>query len=63
MSLQPAKRVIEFVRNQFDLRDLHVYGGLMIAAIGGWHISATWTCVVLGLCLAALGVFVPQRGD
>jgi hypothetical protein len=44
-----------------DLRDGHVYGGLALATIGGLQLSIPWTCVLLGLVLAALGVFAPRR--
>jgi len=41
------------------LRDYHVYGGLLLAAVGGWHLSRPWTLVVVGIVLAALGLLTP----
>lgn len=48
-------------RPDIDLRDAHIYGGLAIAAAGGWQISPSCTAVVVGLVLVALGVFAPRR--
>lgn len=39
------------------LRDLHVYGGLVLAAVGGWHLSPPITSITVGLTLAAMGLF------
>lgn len=44
-----------------DLRDLHVYGGLVIAAVGGWQLSPAWTSVAIGVVLAVIGIFAPRR--
>lgn len=44
-----------------DLRDCHIYGGLAIAAAGGWQLSPAWTSVALGLALAVMGIFAPRR--
>jgi hypothetical protein len=41
----------------FDLRDGHVYGGLLVATIGGFAVSWSWTLVALGSILSALGLF------
>jgi hypothetical protein len=49
-------------RPDVDLRDLHVYGGLALAAAGGWQLSVAWTCVIVGLVLAAMGIFAPRKG-
>lgn len=37
------------------LLDLHIYGGLLVAAAGGWHIHRAWTGVSLGLALMLIG--------
>lgn len=37
--------------------DLHIYGGLLLAGVGGWQLSPRWTLVLAGLALAALGVW------
>ena len=42
-----------------DLRDAHIYGGLLIATVGGWHVSWPWTCVALGVVVMVLGIFAP----
>ena len=44
------------------LRDLHVYGGLALVGYGGVQISIPGTCVVLGVALAALGLWLPHTG-
>lgn len=44
-----------------SLRDLHIYGGLGLAAVGGWQFSPAVTAVGLGIVLAILGVFAPRR--
>ena len=49
------------IRIPIDVRDAHVYGGLALAAIGGWQLSASWTCVAVGLALTLFGVFAPRR--
>lgn len=41
------------------IRDGHVYGGLLLAGLGGWQISRPWTCVAIGAIVAALGIFAP----
>jgi len=46
---------------EMDLRDVHVYAGLIIATGGGVFISVAWTLVALGLFLACLGIFLPNR--
>jgi hypothetical protein len=48
------------VKLKVDLRDGHVYGGLLLAMIGGCAISWSWTLVTLGLVVSALGVFAPR---
>lgn len=44
-----------------DVRDVHVYGGLLLAAVGGWHFSPGATLLGVGVVLTALGIFVPRR--
>lgn len=44
-----------------DLRDVHVYGGLIVAGIGGAFVSWPWTLVALGVALGAMGLFLPGR--
>jgi hypothetical protein len=43
------------------LRDAHVYGGLALAAAGGWELSPAWTKLGVGLVLVLFGVFVPRQ--
>ena len=49
------------------LQDGHIYGGLTIAAAGGWQLSPAITAIVFGLTLFALGLFAgsgrPHSGD
>ena len=49
-------------RPDVNTRDLHIYGGLALAALGGWQFSPPATAIVLGLVLAVLGVFAPRKG-
>lgn len=41
----------------FDLRDLHFYGGLALAMIGGWRLSPAWTLITAGITLALVGLW------
>jgi hypothetical protein len=52
---------LRFLARPDVLLDLHVYGGLLVAAWGGWHIHWQWACVSLGLALVALGLWGAQR--
>lgn len=52
---------MKWPRVTIDPRDLHVYGGLVLAAWGGWHLSPPWTCVLVGAVLVSFGVFVPRK--
>lgn len=44
-----------------DVVDLHIYGGLVLALVGGWRVelglAPGWTFVALGSVLTAFGVF------
>lgn len=42
-----------------DMQDVHIYGGLAIAGVGGLYISARWTMVALGVVLVLMGMFAP----
>lgn len=44
-----------------NVRDAHAYGGLALAAWGGWQVSPAWTCIGLGLTLFAMGLFLQRR--
>lgn len=48
-------------RPDISLRDLHIYGGLALAAVGGWQLSPAVTAVALGIIVAALGIFAPRK--
>jgi hypothetical protein len=39
-----------------DTRDVHFYGGLLLAGFGGWRISPAWTLIVLGAVLSRVGL-------
>jgi hypothetical protein len=54
-------RIPRIPRPDVDLRDAHVYGGLVIAAWGGWQLSPSWTAVAVGVALVLFGVFVPRK--
>ena len=49
-------------RPDVNLRDAHIYGGLAIAAWGGWQLAPAWTAVTLGVVLTAMGVFARRKG-
>lgn len=49
-----------WLRSALDLRDLHYYGGLTVAAVGGWQISPAITLVALGAVLALTGIIPPR---
>lgn len=55
------KRLAAFLGRPDILRDLHIYGGLLLAALGGWQISPALTLIALGLALAALGLLAARR--
>jgi hypothetical protein len=40
-----------------DAQDVHIYGGLAIATIGGCYFSVPITMIALGLALVLLGRF------
>lgn len=44
------------VRNNVGARELHVYGGLLVAVCGGWLLSPAITLIALGVVLLVLGV-------
>lgn len=54
----PARFML-WVLEHLDARDWHIYGGLLISAIGGLLISARWTLVIIGAVLTTLGLFGP----
>ena len=47
------------LRELFDLRDAHFYGGLVLAAAGGACLSLPWTLVAVGAVLALYAVLLP----
>lgn len=47
-------------RPDIDLRDMHVYGGLALAAWGGWHLSPAWTAIAIGTVITLMGVFAAR---
>lgn len=48
-------------RPDIDAHDLHAYGGLALAAVGGWQLSPAWTLVAIGVVLFAMGLFLQRR--
>ncbi|KKL87169.1 hypothetical protein LCGC14_1937420, partial [marine sediment metagenome] len=43
-----------------DTQDAHIYGGLLIGALGGWQVSPAWTLIALGVVLLLIGVLAPR---
>jgi hypothetical protein len=41
---------------EFDLRDAHFYGGLLLFGFGGAQLSVPWTCMLVGAVLAVVGL-------
>ncbi len=56
-----AKAVPSVLLKRLDLdsRDGHIYGGLLLAGVGGWQVSWPWTCIALGVVVMVLGIFAP----
>ncbi len=50
---------VKALKPDLDTRDGHIYGGLLVAAVGGWQISWPWTCIALGVVVMVLGIFAP----
>lgn len=44
-----------------DLRDAHIYGGLLVMGAGVWMISPAAAVIAVGAVLFLLGMFVPGR--
>lgn len=44
------------VLDNVGARELHVYGGLLVAVCGGWMLSPAITLIALGVVLLVLGV-------
>ncbi len=55
-----VKRLIRTLVRPDVLRDFHVYGGLALAAIGGWHLSPALTGIAVGITLMLLGLLPPR---
>ena len=45
----------------FDVRDAHIYGGLLLGGVGGWQISQGWTLIAVAVVLVLMGIFAPNR--
>lgn len=56
-----AQRVLRATDPRRHIRDLHVYGGLLLAAAGGWQLSHAVTLLGVGVILMLFGVVVPRR--
>ncbi|KKL57148.1 hypothetical protein LCGC14_2238300, partial [marine sediment metagenome] len=56
----PVIRWPKLKRPDLDARDGHIYGGLLVASVGGWQVSWPWTCIVLGVVVMVLGIFAPR---
>jgi hypothetical protein len=57
---QRARAGLQLLDPRPHLRDAHVYGGLALAAAGGWELSPPWTKLGVGVVLMLFGVFVPR---
>jgi len=56
------KRFLAWLGQPATVRDLHVYGGLALAGVAGWMAFRWLALIVVGLVVAALGIFVPAAG-
>ena len=54
---------VKGLKPDIDGRDTHIYGGLIVGAVGGWQISWPWTCIVLGVVVMVLGIFAPRMAQ
>lgn len=52
---------IRIPRPDVDVRDVHFYGGLVLAGVGLAQVSPALAAVVVGGALAAVGYFMPRR--
>lgn len=50
------KKLARALAGAFDLRDLHCYGGALLAAGGLWMIGPPYALVALGIFFAWLGL-------
>lgn len=53
------KNILQRAWHALDNRDIHVYGGLVLAGFGGCVLSPAWTCIVIGGVLVMFGLFGP----
>lgn len=58
----PLPRIAEFFGRPSILQDLHVYGGLAVAGVGGWMLSPAWTLIAIGLALIGIALLLPLFG-
>ncbi len=61
-----ARQAVGSIDRANALRDLHIYGGLLLIGIGGWFGSAwpasrMWTAIAMGAILMVFGLFAPSR--
>lgn len=45
------------IKNPFDLRDAHIYGGLLILAAGLWQLAPWLALCTAGFFLFLIGIF------
>jgi hypothetical protein len=52
--LSPIHTLRAFFSRGDVLADAHIYGGLLVASVGGWQIDPRWTLIALGCALMAI---------
>lgn len=51
------KKMVEYIKNMLDLRDIHVYGGILLISIGLWFVYWQLSLVITGVLL----IFIALR--
>jgi len=50
-----------FFKGLIDVRDVHIYGGIVLIGWGLWQIDHRLSFVVMGVILLYLGVFAGKK--
>lgn len=61
--LAASKLVLDRVQSQVDARDLHFYGGLLLAYLGARALSPAFALLGLGIVLMLTGLLIRERKD
>lgn len=56
-----GRRALTWLASLLDVRDLHFYGGLALAFVGGLQLHPGWTMIGTGAVLVAVAYYPPSR--